>query len=107
MKHLSRVVAAFLLFVAVPCAAEAWDRGEVIRSATLPPGAEQPEGFAVDGLLFPASLVRHRGFLYVTNLSLDLRDFGHPTVDPQWAAAVKRHTISRIRARIPPTHVPE
>ena len=54
------------------------------------------------GLLFPASLVRHGNWVYVTNLSLDLRLFGLPqAVDSQWAADVKRHTISRIRARIP------
>jgi sugar lactone lactonase YvrE len=53
------------------------------------------------GLLFPASLVRHGDWIYVTNLSLDLRLFGHPTVDSEWAAAVNVHTIARIRARIP------
>ena len=54
------------------------------------------------GLLFPASLVRHGGWLYVTNLSLDLRLFGLPqSVDSQWAAEVTSHTISRLRARIP------
>jgi len=54
------------------------------------------------GLLFPASLVFHGGFLYVTNLSLDIRLFGLPqAVDSQWAAQVKRHTVARIRARIP------
>lgn len=55
------------------------------------------------GLLFPASLVLSNGFVYVTNLSLDLRLFGLPqTVDSQWAAAVTRHTIARIKAHIPP-----
>jgi len=55
-----------------------------------------------DGLLFPASLVRRGDWLYVTNLSLDIRLFGLPqAVDSQWAAAVTRHTVSRIRARIP------
>jgi sugar lactone lactonase YvrE len=54
------------------------------------------------GLLFPASLVRHGHFVYVTNLALDLRLFGLPQpVDAQWAAQVTRHTISRIPARIP------
>jgi hypothetical protein len=48
------------------------------------------------GLLFPASLVRHGDWIYVTNLSLDLRLFGHPTVDSEWAAAVNVHTIARI-----------
>jgi DNA-binding beta-propeller fold protein YncE len=56
---------------------------------------------APKGFLFPASLVRHDGWIYVTNLALDLRLFGHPTVDSQWADEVKSHTISRIRARIP------
>ena len=52
--------------------------------------------------LFPASLVRHGDFIYVSNLALDLRLFGLPQpVDAQWAADVKRHTIARIRARIP------
>jgi len=57
------------------------------------------------GLLFPASLVFHGNFLYVTNLSLDLRLFGvTQTVDSQWAAQVTSHTVARIRAKIP--HVP-
>jgi sugar lactone lactonase YvrE len=60
-----------------------------------------PRGAPV-GLLFPASLVLSDGFVYVTNLGLDLRLFGFPTVDAQWAAAAKRFTISRIRAQIPP-----
>jgi hypothetical protein len=38
----------------------------------------------------------------VTNLSLDLRPItGQQSVDSQWTAEVTRHTISRIRARIP------
>lgn len=58
---------------------------------------------APKGLLFPASLVRHGEFIYVTNLALDLRLFGLPQpVDAQWAADVKRHTVAKIRARIPP-----
>jgi sugar lactone lactonase YvrE len=57
------------------------------------------------GLLFPASLARDGGWIYVTNLSLDLRLFNpdFQTVDSQWAAKVTRHTISRLRARIPRT----
>ena len=40
------------------------------------------------GLMFPASLVRVDDFIYVTNLALDLRNFGLPqTVDSQWTAA--------------------
>lgn len=55
------------------------------------------------GLLFPASLVRSGNFIYVTNLSLDLRLFGLPQpVDAQWAAQVTSHTISRIPAFLPP-----
>jgi sugar lactone lactonase YvrE len=57
---------------------------------------------APDGLLFPASLVRSGDWIYVTNLSLDIRLFGLPqAVDSQWAAQVTTHTISRLRARIP------
>jgi sugar lactone lactonase YvrE len=54
------------------------------------------------GLLFPASLVRVGDWIYVTNLSLDLRLFGlAQAVDSQWTAQVKRHTVSRLKARIP------
>ena len=54
------------------------------------------------GLLFPASPVFSGGWLYVTNLSLDLRNVGGPqTVDSQWADKVTSHTIARVRARIP------
>jgi DNA-binding beta-propeller fold protein YncE len=59
------------------------------------------------GLLFPASLVRHGDFLYITNLAIDLRAFDTPgaqtngTIVSQWAAEVTLHTISRIRARVP------
>jgi hypothetical protein len=54
------------------------------------------------GLLFPASLARHGNWIYVTNLSLDLRAItGQQSVDIQWAAEVTRHTIARLRARIP------
>ncbi|HTO96943.1 MAG TPA: NHL repeat-containing protein [Myxococcales bacterium] len=55
------------------------------------------------GLLFPASLVLHGEWLYVTNLSLDLRLF-NPTfnaVDSEWAAAVRKHTVARIHRRLP------
>jgi sugar lactone lactonase YvrE len=45
-----------------------------------------------EGLLFPASLARHGGFIYITNLSLDLRPVaGGQSVDSQWAAQVTRH----------------
>ena len=56
------------------------------------------------GLLFPASLFFHGDWVYVTNLSLDLRVFS-PTfnaVDSQWAAEVKHHTVARLKKRIPP-----
>ncbi len=54
------------------------------------------------GLLFPASPVFSGEWLYVTNLSLDLRKVGGPqTVDSQWADQVKAQTIARLRARIP------
>jgi sugar lactone lactonase YvrE len=54
---------------------------------------------APKGLLFPASLALRGDFLYVTNLSLDLRLFS-PTfraVDSEWAARVTTHTVARIR----------
>ncbi len=56
------------------------------------------------GLIFPASpdFSKDGKYLYVSNLTLDSRAFGFTTVDSQWAAAVKRYTISRIKARIPP-----
>lgn len=56
------------------------------------------------GLLFPASAVIVGGFVYITNLSLDLHgSFGLPqAVDSQWAAQVTRHTIARLPAHIPP-----
>ena len=55
------------------------------------------------GLLFPASVVISNGFVYVTNLSLDLRLFGlAQTTNSQWSERVTRHTIARMRAQIPP-----
>jgi DNA-binding beta-propeller fold protein YncE len=62
-----------------------------------------PQG-AARGLLFPASLVRSGGFIYVTNLALDFRGFNPEfnTGDSQWTAEVKRHTVAKIPARIPP-----
>ncbi|HSS64614.1 MAG TPA: SMP-30/gluconolactonase/LRE family protein [Gammaproteobacteria bacterium] len=57
------------------------------------------------GLLFPASLVRHGKHIYVTNLALDLRLFGlAPPLNAIWSGEVTSHTISRIRARIPPVN---
>lgn len=58
---------------------------------------------ATVGLLLPASLALRDGWLYITNLALDLRLAGAgQAVDSQWAAQVSSHTISRLRARIPP-----
>jgi len=57
------------------------------------------------GLMFPASpdFSKDGKYLYVSNLTLDLRLFGLvEAVDTQWAAQAKRYTISRIRAVIPP-----
>jgi hypothetical protein len=35
-------------------------------------------------------------------LELDLRSIGGPqTVDSQWAAQIKQHSIARLKARIP------
>jgi len=59
-------------------------------------------GGAPVGLLFPASLARSGEWIYVTNLSLDLRLFGLPqAIDSQWTGEVTSHTIARLRARIP------
>lgn len=56
---------------------------------------------AVIGLLFPASLVFSGEHVLVTNLVLDLRLFGLPTLDSQLAAQVTRYTVSRLPKRIP------
>ena len=50
------------------------------------------------GFLFPASLVLRGKFVYVTNLSLDLRLFNPAfnAVDSQYAAQVTVHTVARI-----------
>jgi len=79
------------------------DTGRVI--AKLGDFAGLSRSGAPRGLLFPASLVRVGHWIYVTNLSIDLRVAVGPdavTVDSQWAAEVKRHTISRLKAKIPP-----
>lgn len=57
---------------------------------------------AVRGLLFPASLVFSGSFLLVTNLVLDTRLFGFPTLDSQWAAQVTTYTVSKINRHLPP-----
>jgi sugar lactone lactonase YvrE len=59
---------------------------------------------APQGLLFPASLAFRGEFVYVTNLSLDLRVFS-PTfnaVDSAWAAQVTQHTVARLSRRFAP-----
>jgi hypothetical protein len=57
---------------------------------------------APKGLLFPASPAQFGNWVYVTNLSLDIRLFGLPqAVDSQWTAQVTSHTVARLRARIP------
>jgi sugar lactone lactonase YvrE len=59
------------------------------------------------GLLFPASpaFSKDGKWLLVTNLELDLRSIGGPqTVDSQWAAQIQRHSIAKLRARIPSNH---
>jgi DNA-binding beta-propeller fold protein YncE len=59
---------------------------------------------AAEGLLFPASIVASGEFIYVTNLVLDTRLFGFPTVDSTWAAQVTKYTISKINRHLPPVH---
>jgi sugar lactone lactonase YvrE len=59
------------------------------------------------GLLFPASptFSADGQWLYVTNLALDLRIFdpaNFNAIDSGWAEQVKRYTVSKIHARIPP-----
>jgi streptogramin lyase len=60
------------------------------------------------GLLFPASpaFSPDGKTMYVTNLALDLRlATGSPfsqTIDSQWTDLVKRYTVSKLRAFIPP-----
>jgi sugar lactone lactonase YvrE len=68
-------------------------------------------GGATQGLLFPASpaFSKDGQSLFVTNLELDLRTITvskeHPdgiqTVDSQWAAMVKQHSIAKLEAQIP------
>ncbi len=59
-----------------------------------------PDGAPV-GLLFPASLAFRGGFVYVTNLSLDLRLFNpaFDAVDSAWTAQVTQHTVARLPLR--------
>jgi sugar lactone lactonase YvrE len=65
-------------------------------------GGIDPHG-APRGLFFPATPFFGNGFVYVTNLALDLRLFDLPqAVDSQWAAQVTTYTVSKIPARIPP-----
>jgi hypothetical protein len=56
------------------------------------------------GLLFPASpaFSPDGKTLWVTNLELDLRTIGiTQSVDSQWAAEVKQHSIAKLEAQIP------
>jgi sugar lactone lactonase YvrE len=64
-----------------------------------------------NGLLFPASpaFSKDGQWLYVTNLELDLttiptgpNTFLPQSVDSQWTREVKRHSIAKLGARIPP-----
>jgi sugar lactone lactonase YvrE len=57
---------------------------------------------AARGLLFTASLAFNGSFLLVTNLVLDTRLFGFPTLDSQWAAQVTTYTVSKINSHLPP-----
>lgn len=57
---------------------------------------------AVKGLLFPASLVFSGNFVLVTNLALDTRLFGFPTLMSEWAAQVTSYTVSKINRQLPP-----
>jgi len=58
------------------------------------------------GFLFPASLVLRGQFVYVTNLSLDLRLFNPAfnAVDSQYAAQVTVHTVARIANPLASSH---
>jgi sugar lactone lactonase YvrE len=59
----------------------------------------------VRGLLFPASLAfsLDRKTLYVSNLTLFLPFAGaQAAVDSQWTLEVKRYTVAKLRAAIPP-----
>jgi sugar lactone lactonase YvrE len=59
----------------------------------------------VRGLLFPASLAfsKDRKTLYVSNLTLFLPYAGaRAAIDSAWTLQVKRYTVSRIPAKIPP-----
>lgn len=59
----------------------------------------------VRGLLFPASLVRFFGSIFVTNLALDLRAVGGPqTLNSPLGAEVTTYTIARLPAVVPRRH---
>jgi hypothetical protein len=62
------------------------------------------EGGVTSGLLFPASpaFSKDGQSLFVTNLELDLRILGFTqSVDSQWAAKVKQHSVAKLEAQIP------
>ena len=44
----TKTILTLLVLLAMPIAAQAWQRGKVERFATLPPGEAHPEGIAVD-----------------------------------------------------------
>lgn len=61
-------------------------------------------GGVARGLIFPASpdFSPDGDWLYVTNLTLDIRLFGFaPSVDSDWTQQVQGYSVSRLRARIP------
>ncbi len=64
------------------------------------------DGLAPDGqprgLLFPATPYFHGEFVYVTNLALDLRDFGFNTVDAAYCGQVTTWNVARISRHLPP-----
>ena len=60
MLRATRLV-TLLLLVALPLPAQAWDRGDVDRFATLPAGTSHPEGITVD---------RHTGDVYVADFEV-------------------------------------
>jgi sugar lactone lactonase YvrE len=64
------------------------------------------ENGTIRGLLFPASpaFSADGQFLYVSNIALYLPYAGvlEPAIDSPWTLEVKRYTIAKIRAEIPP-----
>jgi sugar lactone lactonase YvrE len=48
MTNRAYMLLTLLVLLGTTITAQAWDRGEVERFATLPPGEAHPEGIAVD-----------------------------------------------------------